>query len=73
MICGIVPATAIVQGLFWLICLLLLHYTVQCDDYLWKGCGFMGTSVVLDGLYLGNNFPNMIMWYIEGVLFDFML
>ena len=52
--------------------LLLLHYIVQCDDYLWKGCGFMETGVVLDGLYLGNNFPNMIMCYVEDVLFDFM-
>ena len=62
LICGVVTATAIVQGLYWLIYLILLHYTVQCDDHLWKGCGFMETCVFLDGLYLRNNFPNMIMW-----------
>ena len=32
----------------------------------------METGVVLDGLYLGNNFPNMILSYVEDVLFDFM-
>ena len=38
----------------------VLHF-VQCDDDLWKGCEFMDTGVDLDGLQLGNHFPNMIM------------